>query len=163
MPVDDVAVSVKHSSKATNDIAKLSASKLAETERSTLVAARLGQGRFRSMVLRHWSYRCALTGVTTGAAIRASHIKPWRHSTNAQRLDSYNGLPLVATIDTLFDAGYISFDGSGRILISDRLSATERVNLGVKTGQSIGKVHAQTKRYLEYHRSNVFLDGKNAR
>ena len=56
-------------------------------------------------VLKIWGNRCCVTGSTTLDAIRASHIKPWRRSSNQERLDPYNGLPLVATLDALFDAG----------------------------------------------------------
>ncbi len=161
--VDNIAACLKPGSSASDDVIKISTSSGAITERSTLVSARLGQGKFRSMVLRHWSYRCALTGVSTGAVIRASHIRPWRDSSNRQRLDPYNGLPLAATIDALFDAGDISFTNNGRILISSRISEHERDKLGIHTQQSIGKVPAKTKKYLNYHRSNVFDRVKNDR
>lgn len=36
----------------------------------------------------------------------ASHTKPWRDSTNEQRLDGENELLLTPTIDHLFDKGF---------------------------------------------------------
>lgn len=41
-----------------------------------LVDARVGQGKFRADVLGLWNNRCCVTGSSTVAAIRASHIKP---------------------------------------------------------------------------------------
>ena len=87
-----------------SDIYEVMAQDIGETEKERLIAARLGQGKFRSDLLNRWQNSCAVTGSTTLAAIRASHCKPWRLATNAERLDSANGLPLVATLDALFDA-----------------------------------------------------------
>jgi hypothetical protein len=41
--------------------------------------------------------------------LKASHIKPWRDATDAERLDGSNGLLLSPHIDHLFDEGYITF------------------------------------------------------
>ena len=41
----------------------------------------------------------------------ASHTKPWRDSTNEERLDGENGLLLTPTIDHLFDKGFIFIRG----------------------------------------------------
>lgn len=65
------------------------------TEREAFLFARLGQGTFRSGVLKQWNNRCAITGASI--AVRASHIKPWRSSTDAERLIQtmvYHLLPL---------------------------------------------------------------------
>jgi 5-methylcytosine-specific restriction protein A len=53
--------------------------------------------------------------------LKASHIKPWRDSDNAERLDIYNGLLLIPNLDSAFDKGYISFDDGGKIIISDMI------------------------------------------
>jgi hypothetical protein len=98
-----------------NDIIR---SDRSETEEERLVAARIGQGRFRKDVLARWDNACAVTGTVTLAALRASHCKPWRESNDAERLDPANGLPLTATLDALFDVGLIAFDDDGPILVS---------------------------------------------
>jgi len=41
----------------------------------------------------------------------ASHTKPWRDSTNEERLNGENGLLLTPTIDHLFDKGFIFIRG----------------------------------------------------
>jgi hypothetical protein len=128
------------------------------TERQALVAARRGQGRFRQDVLVRWDWRCAVTGSDVGAALRASHCKPWGESTNSERLDPDNGLPLVATLDALFDRGLISFDDDGRVLVSPRLSSSQCVALGLESGARLRKrlLPAQCE-YLRHHRENLFL------
>lgn len=40
---------------------------------------------------------------------QASHAKPWRTSSDQERLDPHNGLPLIATLGVLFDRGLIGF------------------------------------------------------
>ena len=160
--VDDLVTGSRNSGKPANEILTISRSSKSKTERKTLISARMGQGVFRSNVLSLWDYCCAVTGSTTPTSIRASHIKPWKVSNNSQRLDPYNGLPLVATFDALFDGGLISFGNDGKIIISNRLTAKECKRLAVRPTHTIGKVHSKTKRYLEYHRSNVFLNDSSA-
>jgi predicted restriction endonuclease len=79
-----------------------------ETERLALVRARLGQGPFRTRLVERWGGRCPVTGCSQEQALRASHMKPWRCSTNQERLDSANGLLLTANLDALFDRFLIS-------------------------------------------------------
>ncbi len=57
---------------------------LPETERESVIKARIGQGVFRKQLLEMWD-GCAVTGVKLPDLLRASHIKPWRYSTNAER------------------------------------------------------------------------------
>ncbi len=125
------------------------------TSRNALVDARVGQGAFRSAVLRLWHHRCAVTGSTTLDAIRASHVKPWRDSTNEERLDPMNGLPLVANLDALFDAGLISFEDSGGMLVSSSLSQYEREIYGVVGKALVRPPSTRTAAYLQYHRSKL--------
>ena len=104
-----------------------------------------------------WGNRCSVTRSETLDAIRASHIKPWQVSDDNERLDAYNGLPLVASLDALFDAGLISFESSGALIVSSKLSESEREIFGVNASSSLTKTPPQkTKRYLEYHRDCVF-------
>ena len=126
------------------------------TTQDTLVSARIGQGRFRRQVLKLWDHRCSVTGSKTVAAIKASHIKPWRYSTNKERLDPNNGLPLVANLDALFDAGMISFESSGTLIVSSVLPESERQIFGINALSLIQKPTQRTILYLAYHRDCVF-------
>ena len=131
--------------------------RLATTSKEALVNARVGQGLFRSMVLQAWNYRCAVTGSTTLDAIHASHIKPWRDSTDAERLDPRNGLPLVANLDALFDAGLISFKVSGSILISSKLNRAERKIYALENKSLLQKPCVETAVFLNYHQTKFFI------
>lgn len=138
-----------------DDIEEIRKSVSVETVRNALIAARLGQGQFRRAVLKIWGYACAVTGSTTRDAIRASHIKPWRDSTNDERLDPYNGLPLIANLDALFDKYLISFDQAGNILVSSQLDPTDKtifVNLQGKLRSLPLEVMKKIERYLKQHR-----------
>jgi len=126
------------------------------TVKEALVNARVGQGLFRIEVLRLWNGRCSVTESSTLDAIRASHIKPWRDSTDSERLDSFNGIPLVASLDALFDAGLISFGESGQLLVSQELAESEREIFGI-AGKSLTKAPPpESAAYLAYHREHIF-------
>ena len=62
--------------------------------------------------------KCRITGVENPVHLIASHCKPWRDSTNEERLDGENGLLLTPSIDHLFDRGFIGFEDNGKLIIS---------------------------------------------
>jgi hypothetical protein len=126
-----------------------------ETTRLALVQARRGQGQFRAGLMRRWKGACAVTGVLAPQVLRASHIRPWRGATNADRLDPSNGLLLAAHLDALFDAGLISFEGDGTMLISTDLPATDRARLGLPCSLRADLTPAE-QRFLAHHRSTWF-------
>src|SRR5665811_1547849 len=76
------------------------------TEREELLKSRIGQGTFRQSLIK-LRRKCYVTGIADERFLRASHIKPWRDSTNQERLDPYNGLLLSPIYDYLFDRAYI--------------------------------------------------------
>ena len=125
-----------------------------ETTRKELRKSRIGQGKFRRDVLRAWNDCCSVTGTNIQEAIRASHIKPWADSNNRERLDAHNGLALVATLDSLFDKGLITFDSDGQIIIHvtrnqwDFLGLREDLRLRHKPTTAMCE-------YLEHHREHV--------
>lgn len=128
------------------------------TTAEALINARVGQGQFRTAVLRLWGGKCCVTGIETTEAIRASHIKPWRDSTDQERLDPQNGLPLAGTLDGLFDAGLITFAPDGTLLACRRLSEGERVRLGIVEGRLRSVPAGKTVEYLVHHRETIFVD-----
>jgi hypothetical protein len=131
------------------------------TTKKALVDARLGQGKFRTDVLQLWDDRCSVTGSTIKAAIRVSHIKPWRESSDAERLDPSNGLPLIASLDALFDAGLISFDSSGLMIVSPEMSAKERKVFGIERKSLRRRPTEGMAAYLAIHRrKHGFAEGE---
>lgn len=121
------------------------------TERDAVIAARRGQGIFRRRLDEAWG-RCAVTGCAHRALLRASHIKPWRIATNAERLSADNGLLLAAHLDAAFDAGLISFADDGRILISARLTPADAIASGIHAGLRLGELKTGNAKYLDEHR-----------
>ncbi len=140
------------------DAAEIEARVPDATEREQLVRARIGQGSYRRNVLAHWDGRCAVTGYNNAQMLLASHIKPWRHSTDTERLDGENGLPLSPTLDRAFDQGLISFHPStGRIIISSVFSGHEV--LGITDDMSLWRKPSRAMHdYLEYHAEVVLLE-----
>ncbi|RKF40847.1 HNH endonuclease [Paraburkholderia fungorum] len=125
------------------------------TTRQALVAARMGQGKYRLELLARWDEQCAVTGCPVTQVLRASHARPWCDSDDSQRLDPDNGLALVANLDALFDAGLITFTGTGAMLVSPRLPKEHHAVLGVPANLRKRPNPGQIK-YLQYHAENVF-------
>ena len=105
--------------------------------------------------LSYWK-SCAVTGVASEPMLRASHIKPWRLSSNTERLDRYNGLLLIPTLDHAFDRGFISFTDDGRILVSGSLSNTDKQRLGISESMKLRAVTERHQKYLAFHRTHIF-------
>jgi hypothetical protein len=129
---------------------------LPSTEREQITKARVGQGRFRDDLLRFWN-GCAVTGVDRSDLVRASHIKPWRLSDNAERLDPHNGLLLLPQYDHLFDAGYISFDDDGRLVESPAIADLNPSVLGFDLSARLRRMTDGHREFLEFHRRHLFL------
>lgn len=125
---------------------------ISSTTKKALIDARLGQGRFRELVLQRWGRRCAVTSSVTETAIRASHIQPWKESDNDERLDVENGLPLIASLDALFDKGLISFESSGRMIVSSELTTAERKIFGIGENSLTKPPTKKMADYLAIHR-----------
>ena len=56
-----------------------------------------------------------------------------------------------------FDRGYISFDDTGRILISERLDDNNRMYMNITAKMKIDITEENIK-YIKYHRKNVFIE-----
>lgn len=128
---------------------------LDKTEQEQVIVSRLGQGNFRRNVIRLWG-SCSVTGLQNVTLLRASHIKPWKNSSNQERLNPFNGLLLTPNYDFLFDKGYISFKNNGDVLISQRLSPLAYKVFDVNSSIQLRNVFIESKEYLEFHRSEVF-------
>jgi len=129
---------------------------LTDTERQAVTNARIGQGTFRQRLLEMWE-GCAVTDVRLPNVLRASHIKPWRFSTNNERLNPYNGLLLLPQYDQLFDQGLITFDESGGIVSSPVLDQIEPTKLGINQKDRLRSFSNHHQGFLEYHRTEVFV------
>jgi hypothetical protein len=128
------------------------------TEVKRTVNQRVGQLQFRNAVIR-LECACPITGVASPAFLRASHIKPWRACDTAEeRLDPHNGLALAPHIDQLFDQGYITFDASGALVLSDECPPMIPMQWGFedKIGERLIDVPVKRRKYIGYHNRYVF-------
>lgn len=100
---------------------------------------------------------CCLCNVKEPSLLVASHIKPWSVSDKIEKLDIDNGFLLCPNHDQLFDQGWISFDDTGKILISEGLSQADRCFTNVSENMKIHfPLTAGNRVYLKYHRENIF-------
>lgn len=128
------------------------------TEIERMVRQRIGQDTFRTAMLGYWGGACAVTGINVPQVLRASHAKPWADcSTDAERLDVFNGFLLSANLDALFDKFLISFDSEGHILISSLLTSTQIGLLGITADFRLRWMATQHLNYLNYHQ-DVFYN-----
>jgi HNH endonuclease len=135
----------------------------AETESTVLAKARVGQGRFRADLLSLWQGHCALTGVSAPELLRASHIKSWAGSNNRERLDVFNGLLLAVHLDALFDRALITFQDSGEMVVSKRLSAHERDVFGLAPPPRKLLLNVPHLEYLRHHQDRFGANERKCR
>lgn len=125
------------------------------TVKQTLVDARRGQGLFRERVIQ-LEGKCRVTGVSLVDHLRASHIKPWKDSTDQEKLDGNNGLLLAPHIDHLFDRGYISFTDFGDFMVSPHCPVALIKAWGIDETINVGPFRLTQRPYLAYHREHRF-------
>lgn len=131
---------------------------ISETDRLAIVRARIGQGLFKERVGKI-EKKCRITGVENPTHLVASHCKPWRDSSNEERLNGENGLLLTPSIDHLFDRGFIGFEGGGRLIISPVADLPSIQKMGIDTASvvNVGSFTSGQKNFLDFHRNAVLL------
>lgn len=122
-----------------------------ETQRLQLAKARIGQGLFRKRVML-LDPRCRVTAVEDARLLIASHIKPWRNASNADRINGYNGIMLPPHVDSLFDEQLISFEDEGQILVHPSLPRDVLDRWSIDPKVNVGRFHEQQGAFLKHHR-----------
>ena len=102
-----------------------------DTERIILAAARVGQHVFALNVLNNCGRRCVFCGLNPSAfgarrMLLAGHIKPWKDSSPAERLDPRNGLAACPSHDVAFDTGMLTVSADLKIHIAQPLADAVR-------------------------------------
>lgn len=130
-----------------------------ETEAEATVKQRRHQQLYRDRLLALWDNCCAVTGCALPELLVASHAKPWAASTPSERLDPYNGFPLEARFDRLFDQGLITFMDDGQAILSPRLTPELCQQLHLSPALHLRfRPDPRHLPYLRYHREHVFQD-----
>lgn len=136
-----------------------------DDKRIDVQQSRKGQGKYRKGVLSVCK-KCPITQIKEERLLIASHIRPWRSSTDEQKIDKYNGFALSPLFDSLFDKGFITFTDNKEILFSqcipDETWEIVRKCTGSSTPIANGDVIKdlplgdKRKEYLKYHREHVY-------
>lgn len=146
------------------------------TERLLMASVRVGQHRFARDVLKNHGHRCAFCGLgvrtkgrTAQRMLVASHIKPWRVSTSAERLDPQNGVAACPTHDVAFDTGLLAIDHELWVHVGREVQ--EAIQTDPAARSSFGSpplsrrlllpegATAPGERYLSWHYMNVYQRG----
>ncbi len=128
---------------------------LSEKQREAVVKARIGQGYFRDALVNYWG-ECSVTKCKEISLLRASHIKPWSKCDSKEAVDPFNGFLLSPTLDAAFDAGFITFDDTGKVLISNCLNESDAGILGISSSLCLSRIEQKHRHYLKYHREHIF-------
>ncbi len=123
--------------------------------RASTMAARIGQGTFRSRVYAREG-RCRVTGISARGCLVASHIKPWALCRAGEHRDGANGLMLSPHPDLLFDTGLISFTDDGQLLVSPTCDHSVLHAWHMDPALSVGRFAPDQAAYLAFHRRFVF-------
>lgn len=126
-------------------------------ERHQLVKSRRGQGVFRDNVESR-EPKCRITGVSNQRYLRASHIKPWRKSSDIEKIDGNNGLMLAPHVDFLFDRGFISFEDDGTLIVSALIEDGALESWGIPSVVNVGMFSPEQAVYLKFHREYELKD-----
>lgn len=123
-----------------------------ETQRLQLAKARVGQGLFRKRVML-LDGACRVTGVTDKRLLIASHIKPWRAATNAERVNGYNGLLLSPHVDALFDDHLITFQDDGRMCVNASLPRDVLERWSIDPDRKMDVIRKEQREFMSHHRN----------
>lgn len=118
---------------------------------------RPNQAKFRKILLKG-AQRCEATLCELLFALDIAHIKPYHLCNEEEKKDPHNLLLLTASVHRVFDAGYVSFDETGNILISYKFDQWELPCIGLKGNERIA-MPGRRNLYLKYHRENIFKNG----
>lgn len=131
-----------------------------KTEAERLSTIRTAQSTYRKNVLSFWHEQCAVTGVDNKGWLIASHIKPWKESTDEERIDPRNSLLLTPNFDKLFDRGVISFSSSnGKIILPEHQTRSMWSNLNrmhIDDSITLRDVPEGVGDFLDYHSKYVY-------
>lgn len=136
--------------------------KIPQAQKRNLLKARIGQGEYRDKLLKQCPF-CPFTKVNDERLLVASHIKPWCKAEEDEKIDPKNGFMFTPTYDKLFDKGFISFEDDGTLRVSPWLSPMNQKRLKITDGKKIEDLplDQDRKRYLGYHRDNIFKNRNN--
>lgn len=140
---------------------ELSATTLTSTEVERVIRQRIGQDIYRESLMDYWEGACAVTGIAVPGLLRASHAKGWAECTSdAERLNVFNGFLLAAHLDALFDRHLMSFDDNGMAVFSSSIDDRLRTKLGLSGQLKLRWISPEHLPFLSWHRSHKDSQGQ---
>lgn len=123
-----------------------------------LLQARYGTGFFRKEVVKV-EKRCRITNELYSHSLNACHIKPWRESSDEERLDGSNGLILAPNAFFMFKYGLFSFHNDGTLLRSRLVNNEPLLNNSLLDNMPQEREFSnKQQQFLNYHRNCVLLE-----
>lgn len=133
------------------------------TETPAAIKRRINQDFFRHAILSSYATTCCITGICTPQLLIASHIKPWKNSSESERTNPRNGLCLNALHDKAFDQGLITILPDYRIVVSRHLkdrydgdAIRHYFRIYENKQIALPEKFIPDKIYLEYHNEAIF-------
>ena len=143
---------------------KLLASKYGEDGNkiiSSIVRLPKLQAELRKRLIRKHQCKCIMCDIKNEELLIASHIKQSSECNIYEKADDENAFLLCAIHDKLFDRYLISFDETGRILVSDSLNEKELKLCNIEADYVLpaNLLTPDRKKYLKWH--NEMFYSKN--
>ena len=135
---------------------------IAEAELEIKTKMRRGKEQFRESLLPLWNGECPLCGIAIDDVLKATHAKPWKDSSDAERLDPFNGVLLCANHSAMYSAGLVAFTGGGRLHISSRIPEEQYLLYGLRKGLKI-PVSPEHSSYLRWHKRIAFAEPRKVK
>lgn len=129
---------------------------IAETIMEMKTKIQRGQLQFRKSLLPLWHKECPLCGMDIDAALKAGYAKPWKDSTDAEKINPYNGLLLCNNHEAMFTAGLISFTAGGKLHIAQQIPEERYAEYGLKKGKKIS-VYTDNGEFFRWHKREIFV------
>lgn len=122
----EFAIALKEEKKLVQTLEKQFKYRDHETMRLVEQRIRIGQHHFARDVLAAYDHTCGFCGFSPRSLpgsklLVASHIKPWRDGTNAERLDVHNGVAACPTHDAAFDTGLLAIQPGFKVVRHEAL------------------------------------------
>lgn len=112
---------------------------------------------FSAAVKRNYGGKCAVTGISVGGFLVASHIVPWCEDQDI-RLDPSNGICLSLLVDRAFELGYVQIEDNYEISLNRSRIGGDQVLLNYLSAYEGAKLrmpsaHPPRKEYLARRRA----------
>ncbi len=120
------------------------------------------RAEFKKYVFATYEDKCAISGVSNSALLRASHIKPFSAcKSNNDKVAATNGILLNAFYDACFDKGYFTIDKNYKIIVSKHINdnsqfISDNLKRLANTYISIPSRNRARYDFIEYHNDIIF-------